>query len=114
MAEGFANCYGSDVLRAESRGLSPVSSIVGDTIETMLEKNIDVSRHIPQRFDPLEAMEYDIVVNMSGFTLPGPKLKDVRDWPVADPYGRSKAAYQTCCNDIETRVMRLILELRKR
>ncbi len=32
MAEGFANLYGSDVLRASSAGLSPVERIVADTV----------------------------------------------------------------------------------
>ena len=114
MAEGFANHYGSDVLRAESRGLSPTSAIAGDTVAAMLEKNIDVSLHVPRLYVPLEASKFAIVVNMSGFTLPGPVPGDLRTWPVEDPFGRPAPVYRRSRDDIEQRVMRLVLELRKR
>ena len=113
MAEGFANHYGRDVLQAQSRGLSPTAGIVGETVATMSEKNIDVSRHVPRPYDPLEAESFDIVVNMSAYTLPGKPHRDLREWTVEDPYGRSPAVYQRVSSDLEQRVMRLILELRR-
>ena len=115
MAEAFANHSGNDILTAQSRGLAEMPGIVGDTIVAMDEKGIDVSRHFPQHFDPLEAAaEWDIVVNMSGYTLPGEGFRDLREWPVRDPYMRGKGAFANTRDDIERRVTALILELRAR
>ena len=111
MAEGFANCYGKDVLNAESAGLSPTAFVAKETIDTMQEKNIDLSAHYPKRFDPLLAKDFDLIVNMSGFHLPG-KMSS-REWKVTDPFGQSATVYRQSCNDIENRVMQLILELRR-
>jgi arsenate reductase (thioredoxin) len=114
MAEGFANHYGSDVLRAVSAGLAPIQKIPPDTVEAMSELDVDVSRHVPRRYDPFEAVECDVVVNMAGFKLPGPPPREVIEWAVQDPYLASIEAYRTVRDDLEQRVMRLILDLRKR
>lgn len=114
MAEGFANHYGSDVLRAVSAGLAPTQKIPPDTVAAMSEMNVDVSLHVPRRYDPFEAVDCDVVVNMAGFKLPGPAPKEVVEWKVQDPYGASIEAYRTVRDDLEQRVMRLILDLRRR
>jgi protein-tyrosine-phosphatase len=114
MAEGFANHYGGDVLSALSAGLAPTQRIPPDTVEAMSEMNVDVSRHVPRRYDPFEAVDCDVVVNMAGFKLPGPAPKEVIVWNVQDPYGASIEAYRTVRDDLEQRVMRLILDLRRR
>jgi arsenate reductase len=113
MAEGLANHYGGDVLKAASAGLAPVPAIVPDTVRAMDELNVDVSSHVPRRYDPFEAGEYDIVVNMAGFKLPGPAPKALVEWQVNDPYGGPADVYRTVRNDLEQRVMRLILDLRR-
>lgn len=113
MAEGFANHYGSDVLKAASAGLAPIAQIPAETVAAMNEMNIDVSSHVPRVYDPFEAMNSDLIVNMAGFRLPGPTPKKTVDWIVPDPYGRPVAAYRLIRDDLEQRVMRLILELRR-
>lgn len=113
MAEGFANHYGGDVLRAASAGLAPTPGVAPPTVLVMEEMNVDISTHVPQKYDPFEAMKYDIVVNMAGFRLPGPAPKQLLEWKVADPYGASIDTYRTVRNDLEQRVMRLILDLRR-
>jgi arsenate reductase (thioredoxin) len=113
MAEGFANFYGKDVLSAKSAGLSPTPVVVQETIDTMAEKNIDISHHYPKKFDPLEAKDFDLIINMSGFFLPGKLATPERKWEVRDPYGDSEDVYRAVSNDLEMRVMQLILELRR-
>ncbi len=112
MAEGFARAYGSDVMTASSAGLYPTSSVAAETIETMFEKNIDISSHVPKQFDPAHT-DADIILNMAGSDLPGDLSADVRRWDIEDPYGRSLNVYRRSCQEIENRVMHLILELRK-
>ena len=42
MAEGFAKCYGSDVMQAESAGLAPAGIVQPLTKKVMEEKNINI------------------------------------------------------------------------
>ncbi len=114
MAEWLANHYGSDVLVAASAGVAPIPQIAPDTVRAMDELNIDVSSHVPSIYDPMEAMKYDVVVNMSGFRLPGPQPRQLIEWHVKDPYRQPMEVYRATRTDLEQRVMRLILELRKR
>jgi arsenate reductase len=114
MAEAFANHYGSDILRAFSSGLAPVPAIVQPTVAAMKEKNVDISTHVPELYDPSDALLCDVVVNMSGFKLPGPEPKEVIEWTVRDPYRNSPKVFREVRDDIEQRVMRLILDLRGR
>ena len=113
MAEGFANCYGSDVLYAESRGLAPVPHVPSQGIAAMREKNIDISQHVSRRYDPVIGAAADAVVNMSDYPLPGVQPRKVVVWKVVDPYGKPLAAFQTTRDAIEKQVMSLILELRR-
>ncbi len=114
MAEGFANRYGSDVMQAESAGLAPTPTVALETIATMLEKNIDISRQYPKKFDPFLASGFDVIVNMSGFRLPGNFETPVLEWKVMDPFGENAAIYRKSRDDIESKVMRLILDLRRK
>ena len=113
MAAGFANHYGSDVLKASSAGLSPIDRVPAETVAVMKEMNIDISSHVPRHFDPFEAANADIIINMAGFKLPGPVQKECIDWVVPDPYTRPVAAYRLIRDELEHRVMRLILDLRR-
>lgn len=113
MAEGFANFYGEDVLKGTSAGLAPTVVVANETVETMAEKNIDISNHYPKKFDPLAAQHLDLIINMSDYVLPGKLSVAQRDWKVNDPYGDSMEVYRETSNDIEMRVMQLILELRR-
>ena len=113
MAEGLANHYGSDVLIATSSGLSPVEAIVPETVEIMRDINIDVSRHVPSWYQPQEASQYDVVVNISGMRLPGKQPRKLLEWPVEDPYRKPKDVYEKVRGDLENRVMQLILQLRR-
>jgi arsenate reductase (thioredoxin) len=113
MAEAFANHYGADVLRAFSSGLAPTVSVAPATVAVMKEKNIDVSRHVPELYDPRDALECDMIVNMSKVQLPGTPVMSVVEWDVPDPYGGSPALFRSVRDQVEQLVMRLILELRR-
>ena len=113
MAEGFGRAYGRDVMNVASAGLSPTDVVAAETIETMLDKNIDISHQVPKQFVPDE-VDADIIINMSGTELPPTACPaEVRNWDIEDPYGRSMSVYQRSCLSIEIEVMRLILELRR-
>ncbi len=113
MAEGFARVYGSDVMKAESAGLSPTLAIANATKAAMLEKNIDLSTQFPKLFEAGNNKNVDLIVNMSGFDLPAPAGAPVRQWEIEDPFGKSPKVYARVCQEIENRVMLLILEFRR-
>lgn len=112
MAEGFANRFGKDVLVALSSGLAPLSVVPPETVAAMRERSIDISGHKPQLYDPREAAECDLVVNLSGVKLTGLPAKKVMDWKVTDPYAQGFEVYRAVRDELEQRVMRLILDLR--
>ena len=113
MAEGFARAYGLVVMKAESAGLSPAQTVARGTVRTMAEKNIDISTQFPKRYEAALAAECDLIINMSGFALPGEVTDRVRDWDVLDPIGQSAETYRHVCDEIEILVMDLINELRR-
>lgn len=111
MAEGFARTYGSDVLTPLSAGLAPALSVAPLTYKVMLEKNIDVGDLFPKDFKSM-ADSADVIINMSGFELPIKPSVPVENWQVPDPIGESEETYRQVRDQIEQRVMQLILGLR--
>jgi arsenate reductase (thioredoxin) len=113
MAEGFARTYGSDVLQAHSAGLAPAMAVAPLTRKVMLEKNIDVGNIFPKDFKTMIA-KADLIINMSGFELPMKPVVPVEHWDIRDPIGESEEVYREVRDQIELRVMQLILVLRAR
>lgn len=112
MAEGFARAYGSDVMIPASAGLAPASRVASDTLDAMNEKGIDLKDHFPKAIRHLGRIEFDLIINMSGQKLP-PTKAEARDWKVADPVGMEYEDHCDVRDEIERRVMELILELRR-
>ena len=112
MAEGFARTYGPDVILAQSAGLAPASMIAPLTHRVMREKNIDLAKHYPKGMDPDVVRTCDILINMSGQKLMPFGPAHVEDWRVRDPMGEDEDVFREVSNEIEQRVMRLILNLR--
>jgi protein-tyrosine-phosphatase len=113
MAEGFARTYGSDVLRAQSAGLAPAMIVAPLTHKVMLEKNIDVGDLYPKDFKNA-VRNADLVINLSGMELPVKPAAPVERWEIRDPIGESEEIYREVRDQIELRVMQLILALRAR
>jgi arsenate reductase (thioredoxin) len=111
MAEGFAKKYGSDCMAVQSAGLSPAAIVQDETHATMAARGVLLQGQFPKGIELLAREPFDLVVNMSGHPLPkmnGP----VVDWLVKDPIGLSEEVYETVADQIEQRVMRLIVEMR--
>jgi arsenate reductase len=111
MAEGFARTYGSDVMVPDSAGIMPAMLVPFETRQTMAEKNIDVSDQFPKPVDMFPENQFDIVVNMSGYSVPG--YPQAREWKVADPIGGTAEEYRAVRDYIEQLVMKLVVELRR-
>ena len=113
MAEGFARTYGNDVIVPASAGGAPATAVAPDTLRAMEEKNIDMRDHFPKSLRHLGRADFDLVVNMSGSSCPRTSGRIV-DWEVADPFFMEYAEHCEIRDDIEQRVMKLILELAPR
>ena len=113
MAEGFARCYGSDIMIAKSAGLMPASSVMPLARKVMTERNIDLGDALPKSFADHLGESFDLVINISGHPAPVELRAPVRDWKIKDPMGQKEQAYRTAADEIERMVMNLILELRQ-
>ena len=113
MAEGFARKYGSDVLIAASAGLTPASGVASDTIRAMGEKAINLRDHFPKHVRHLERVKFDLVINMSGYPLPESIDCEIRGWDIEDPVCMDYEEHCSIRDQIERKVMELILELRR-
>lgn len=113
MAEGFARTYGKDVMEAESAGLSPAVMVPPATKAVMSEKGIDMSGARPKGLRELGPFKPDMIVNLSGEPFSAPGIEIV-EWRVRDPYMGSAELYRAIRDEIEQRVMGLVLGLRKR
>jgi protein-tyrosine-phosphatase len=78
----------------------------------LAERNIDLGDHFPKPLDVFDMREIDLLINMSGYDLPPAIARKVEDWRVNDPIGQSDEVYRQVCDDIERRVMNLILRVR--
>ena len=113
MAEGFARHYGSDALIPASAGLAPAARVAPDTIRAMREKNIDLSEHFPKTLRQLARVKFDAVINMSGAPLGDGLKAPVEEWQVADPIGMDYENHCQVRDEIEQRVMKLLIDLRR-
>jgi arsenate reductase (thioredoxin) len=113
MAEAFAATYGSDVLIAASAGLAPATGVHPTTMRAMEEKNIDLKDHFPKALRHLSRAEFDVIVNMSGSFLPDPPAGQIVEWDIDDPVFMDWDEHCHIRDEIERRVMALILQLRR-
>jgi arsenate reductase len=114
MAEGLARAYGSDVLEAESAGLSACGVIFPPTRQVMEEKGISLEAAESKGIDPEGLARFDLIVNLSGCEFPYATSTPVRAWMVADPVMQSLERHREIRDEIERRVQALIGELRQK
>lgn len=111
MAEGFARHLAASSIEASSSGLAPTREVAWETLATMRASGVDISSQYPKKFDPYGTRDFDLIINMSGFDLPGQPETTIEEWTVRDPYGESAAVYAGAATDIESRIQSLIQRL---
>jgi len=109
MAEAFARSLGAGLLAAESAGLTPVFTVPASTIQVMQEKGIDISAQFPKPVSALDLKGYDLILNMTGVTLPGLTPAKMRNCIVPDPVGQPDSVLRAVREEIESLVMGLVL-----
>jgi arsenate reductase (thioredoxin) len=113
MAQAFARTLGHDLLVAESAGLTPVFVLPESTVQVMREKGIDISAQFPKPVVSLDLKGYELIVNMTGLSIPSLSSTNTRSWIVPDPVGQPDSVLREVRDEIESLVMGLVLELRR-
>jgi arsenate reductase len=114
MAEALARHLASDIIEAESAGVSPFGRIADMTRSVLHERGIETEKLRSKGLRDTAAFFPDLVINMSGITgkslFPGIAHED---WEVEDPWGEDVVTYRRICEDIEERVRDLAERLRR-
>lgn len=112
MAEGFANAFGQGRLEVYSAGSSPSSKIDPLVIEVMKEKGIDLSGKRPKGLNDLPPVEMGYLITMGcEETCPAVLAKQVIEWQIPDPKGKSIAIFREVRDLIEDKVRTLLNEI---
>ena len=115
LAEAIARQYAPDLIEAESAGTRPLGFVALETLAVLQENGIRAEGHHSKSIDEARILfEPKIVVNMSGRRLNG-MFPDatVLDWEIEDPFGNDAETYQRIYAEIERRVKKLVIDLRK-
>ncbi len=115
MAEGFARAFGGEAVESYSAGTHATGVVSADSILTMEELGIDISRQTSKKLAAVPVDEMDVVVSMA----PTPAARLVPrgfagralDWDVDDPVGAGLERFRRVRDDIEQRVRALLAEL---
>ena len=94
-------------------GWTPVFALPESTGCVMREKGIDISAQHPKPVVSLDLKGYDLIVNMTGLSIPSLSSDHTRNWVVPDPVGRPDSMLREVRDEIESLVMGLVLELRR-
>lgn len=115
MAEAIAKKNASDVMEASSAGLTPLGSVIEETVTTLVRNGYSTEGLASKRTSNEALASADLIINMSGLShyLAFPECTNVEDWEVEDPYGEDAETYQRILQEIETRVGKLAERLRK-
>lgn len=114
MAEAFFREYAPKHFQAFSAGTNPGSEINPIVSEAMKEIGIDMSSNIPKLLSSDMITSSVKTVNMGCMakeSCPALFVKDVLDWGIEDPKGKSIEEVRKIRDEIESKVKDLIAKL---
>jgi protein-tyrosine-phosphatase len=113
MAAALLTREGGDRVVVHSAGSAPGTALNPAVVEAMAEWGIDISAERPQRLTDAMAQRADVIVTMGcGDACPIYPGKRYVDWELPDPAGRPVDEIRPIRDEIDTRVKRLVAELR--
>ena len=112
MAEGFANASGQGKLEVYSAGSRPSLEIDPLVIEVMKERGIDLTAKRPKGLNDLPPIEMDYLITMGcEETCPAVLSKNILEWDIPDPKGKSIDVFREVRDLIENKVRTLLKEI---
>ena len=114
MAEGFLNALAGSKVSAKSAGNMPAKKVNPLAIQVMKEVGTDISDHKPKMITAEMVQEADKVVLMGCGRNACPIVpKEVEDWQIEDPAGKSIEKFREVRGIIRKKVEKLIVEIDK-
>ena len=114
MAEAIARHDASDIIAAESAGVSPLGFIDNTAQIVLRDLGISIDGQFSKGLHNHSLKKPELIINMSG--LPGASLfagHVFEDWKVQDPFGEAVETHRRICDDIRARVRELAERLRQ-
>lgn len=112
MAAAFLKHHGGVRVEVLSAGSAPANSINAAVVEAMLEVGIDISAEVPKILTNEAVQESDVVITMGcGDACPFYPGKRYLDWKLDDPAGQGVESVRPIRDEIEQRILNLLLEL---
>ena len=115
MAEAFFRKYAPEKFLVSSAGTKPSTQINPVVVQVMNEVGIDIENNIPKHLSN-EMLDDSTAVNMGCMdkeACPALFVKDVLDWNISDPKGKSVEEVRKIRDQIETKVKELIKNLKE-
>ncbi len=104
--------YGAGRVVVRSAGSAPSEHINPSIAAILTERGLDVSQEFPKPLTDEAARAADIIITMGcGDACPVYPGKRYLDWALTDPAGKSIDEVRPIVDDIEQRVLALLLEL---
>ncbi len=118
MAEYLFNAYAGKGkgISASSAGTNPAGEVNRTAVELMKERGIDISKKKPALLTPEMIDEADLIITMGcGVEESCPVIleKPTKDWGLEDPHDMQREKFICIINEIESRVLGLIDDLKR-
>lgn len=114
MAEGFFRKYATNDYEPLSAGTQAAGRINPLAIQVMKEVGIDISNQKPKILSEEMIKQANKTVNMGCMdkqACPALFMKDVTEWSISDPKGKSIEEVRRIRDEIETKVKELVSRL---
>ena len=114
MAEAFFRKYLPKGFEVISAGTKPSAHVNPIVLQTMKEIGIDIENQIPKHISQQIIDESEKAINMGCIdkeSCPALFMKDVVDWQIPDPKGKTIEEVRQIRDQIKTKVMILIKSL---
>jgi protein-tyrosine-phosphatase len=112
MAQGFAEVFGGEKVEVYSAGSRPSSQVDPLITKVMKEKGIDLSGKRPKGLNDLPLIEMDYLITMGcEETCPAVLAKNILEWDIPDPKGKSIDIVRNVRDMVEGRVRALLKEI---
>ena len=122
MAAGIAHHYGMGRVEVSSAGIMP-APLNPRAVQVMAEKDIDISKHVPQGLDAVAMDEIDLVVTLCDYAQTrcpsGPPAQQRLHWSIKDPTGMwgpawlVLRAYRRVRDELDQRIRSLLVALQQ-
>ena len=112
MAAAYLTHLAGGRVEVRSAGSAPADAVNPAVVAAMAEDGIDISAETPKVLTTEAVVASDVVVTMGcGDACPVFPGKRYEDWDIADPAGQALVDVRPIRDELERRVLKLILEL---